>query len=245
MFTSRTPARLVGEIAALLLVCVGFLSGVVALATIPKYGSRNIFWPALVGIVINGLLLAIAIPNFLHARKLALEGRKPDWIHCQLAGLEFLSPMALTNDNNLAALRRGEKYLQLTEEQKSNAEENMKRLESYHGQLADVSIGVSRTTLLPDQNQSIDGIVTQIRQAMQQQFSRGFQSVNHDVMIGGSPAKRMTLQFEVGGRSAKVEYLFILKHPYFWQFQMFGPADRSSYDETVEKILASIKISPN
>jgi hypothetical protein len=195
--------------------------------------------------VINGLLLAIAIPNFLHARKLALEGQKPNWTHCQLAGLEFHSPIALTNDNTLAALRRGERYLQLTEEQKAYAEENMKRLESYHGQLADVSIGVSRTTLLPGQNQSIDGVATQIRQTMQRQFSQGFRSDSCEVTIDGSPATRMTLQFEVGGRSAKVEYLFILKPPSFWQFQMFGPADRSQYDETVKMILGSIKFQPN
>jgi hypothetical protein len=43
IFTSRTPAKLVGEIAALILVGVGLLSGVVALATIPQYGFRNIF----------------------------------------------------------------------------------------------------------------------------------------------------------------------------------------------------------
>jgi len=242
--TGGTPAKLVGEIAALTLICAGFLLGIAALASIPKYGTNSNLPPATLGIMINGLLLAIAIPNFLHARKLALERQEGNWRQCQLVGLEFLSPLELTNDNTIASLKRAEKYMQMSEQEKFIAEENIKRLESYRGQLGKFAVQLNRTTLLPEQNPQINSITAQITQAMQQQFPLGFQSINRDAIVDGNPATRMTLQFQIQGQLAKAEYLIILKRPYLWQIQIFGPAGQSQYSETVEKIFNSIKLLP-
>ncbi len=65
---SSVGARLVLELIALLLIFAGIGLGVAALFGIRKYGPKNIFAPALVGIVINGLLLFIFITNFLAAK---------------------------------------------------------------------------------------------------------------------------------------------------------------------------------
>ena len=47
---------------------VGLALGVISLFGIRKHGARQILVPALVGILINGLLLSIFITNFLAAR---------------------------------------------------------------------------------------------------------------------------------------------------------------------------------
>lgn len=245
VFTSHTRARIVGDMTSLLLVCVGFLLGIVTLASVPKYGAKHVLLPALSGITINGLLLAIAIPNFLHARKSALEGQEGNWKQYQLAGLEFLSPIELTKVDTAASLQRAEKFMQMTVQEKSAAEENVKRSESYCGQLANVTVQLNRTLLLPNQNTPIDGVTARISQAMQQQFPQDFQSDSREVTADGIPATRMTLQFLVKGKAARAEYLIILKQPYMWQISTFGPADQSNYGEMTEKIFSSIKFLPN
>jgi hypothetical protein len=56
------------EFIALALMLVGFALGVIGLFGIRKHGTKHILAPALVGILINGLLLFIFITNFMAAR---------------------------------------------------------------------------------------------------------------------------------------------------------------------------------
>jgi hypothetical protein len=66
-------AQLIVEMIALLLMLVGLGSGVVALFGIRTHGRSGILAPALVGIIINGLLLSIFVTNFVAARARALQ----------------------------------------------------------------------------------------------------------------------------------------------------------------------------
>lgn len=65
---SSTGAKVILELIALLLILAGLSLGIIALFGIRKHGAKGILAPALVGIVINGLLLFIFINNFLAAR---------------------------------------------------------------------------------------------------------------------------------------------------------------------------------
>jgi hypothetical protein len=59
---------IVVEFIALALMLVGFSLGVIGLFGIRKYGTKHVLAPALVGIIINGVLLFIFITNFMAAR---------------------------------------------------------------------------------------------------------------------------------------------------------------------------------
>jgi hypothetical protein len=65
---SSTGARVILELIALLLILAGLSLGIIALFGIRKHGTKNILAPALVGIIINGLLFFIFANNFLAAR---------------------------------------------------------------------------------------------------------------------------------------------------------------------------------
>ena len=67
-FGRRTGATVVIELIALALMLVGLALGVISLFGIRRHGTKHILAPALVGILINGLLLSIFITNFLAAR---------------------------------------------------------------------------------------------------------------------------------------------------------------------------------
>ena len=75
IFGSRTGLKLVVELVGFLLMVGGFVLGVIALFGVRKYGAQGILAPAIVGIIINGLLLFIFITNFITARSRALERR--------------------------------------------------------------------------------------------------------------------------------------------------------------------------
>jgi len=59
------------EVAIELLIFVflagGIVIGIVALFEIKRYGKEKILWPALTGIILNGLLIVIGISNVLRA----------------------------------------------------------------------------------------------------------------------------------------------------------------------------------
>lgn len=73
IFTRSLSFRVTAETIALLMICVGFLLGIVMLAGIPKFGKEGILKHALLGVALNGLMLAIAIPNFINARNAAIQ----------------------------------------------------------------------------------------------------------------------------------------------------------------------------
>ncbi len=267
--TAGSSGRVVGELIAFIFIGAGMLASIVSLATVPKFGSKNLLWPALVGIMINGLLLSIAVPNFLHARQRAMQQkqestdspRQPsqpavtqqenapakqtgNWQKYHLANLEIMSPMELTKVDTDASFQRAQKYMQLTPEQKAAGEENAKKMEAYSGKQAGFAVSVNHRTLMADESITVEGVVGQIIQPMQQKFSEGFRSQSRDVVVDGIHATQLSLQFRIQGRTAKVENVVVLNPPDLWQIQTFGPADMAQYTETVEKILGSIKLLP-
>lgn len=75
MFSRQIGARVIIELVALLLIVVGLVFGVVALFGMRTHGKSGILAPAIVGIIINGLLLFIFVTNFLAARARAQQRR--------------------------------------------------------------------------------------------------------------------------------------------------------------------------
>jgi len=74
-FGRQAGARVIIELVALLLIVVGFVFGVIALFGMRTHGSKGILAPAIVGIIINALLLFIFATNFLAARSRAQQQR--------------------------------------------------------------------------------------------------------------------------------------------------------------------------
>jgi hypothetical protein len=67
-FGGRTGAKAILELVALVIMAIGSLLGIVALFGIPKHGAKGILAPALVGIILNGLLIFIFVTNFMATR---------------------------------------------------------------------------------------------------------------------------------------------------------------------------------
>jgi len=68
VFGHQIAAPVILELIALVLIVAGIGLGIAALFGIRKYGKTGILAPALVGLIMNGLLLFIFITNFLAAR---------------------------------------------------------------------------------------------------------------------------------------------------------------------------------
>jgi len=62
---ARVIIGVIIELIALLLIVVGLISGVIALFGISKHGTKGILAPAIVGIILNGLLLFIFVTTLL------------------------------------------------------------------------------------------------------------------------------------------------------------------------------------
>jgi hypothetical protein len=71
----RLGARVIIESVALLLIVTGLIFGLIALASISKHGTKGIFAPAIVGLILNGFLLFIFVTNFMAARARAIQRR--------------------------------------------------------------------------------------------------------------------------------------------------------------------------
>ena|SRR2546425_10550217 len=67
-FGHQVAAQVVLELIALVLIVAGICLGIAALFGIRKHGKKGILAPALVGLILNGLLLFIFITNFLAVR---------------------------------------------------------------------------------------------------------------------------------------------------------------------------------
>jgi hypothetical protein len=73
MFGRQVSSPVVLDLIALLIIVVGLIFGVIALFGISKHGRKGILAPAIVGIIINGLLLFIFVTNFMAARARAQQ----------------------------------------------------------------------------------------------------------------------------------------------------------------------------
>jgi Mn2+/Fe2+ NRAMP family transporter len=77
IFASRFIRLAVGpiltDLLVFLLAIAGLIVVVVCLFLVPRYGRKGILIPALIGLLINTLVLCIWIPNFLSARERAQQ----------------------------------------------------------------------------------------------------------------------------------------------------------------------------
>src|SRR5882724_5727220 len=93
-FGRQAGARVIIELLALLLILVGIVFGVIALFGMRTHGSKGILAPAIVGIIINALLLFIFVTNFLAARSRAQQQRgdvsSPVIVACRRADKRYL-----------------------------------------------------------------------------------------------------------------------------------------------------------
>ena len=67
-FAHQVAGQVILELIALVLIVAGIGLGIAALFGIRKHGKKGILAPALVGLILNGLLLFIFITNFLAVR---------------------------------------------------------------------------------------------------------------------------------------------------------------------------------
>lgn len=72
-FAARVVGLLIGRVLADMLVffiaVAGLLAALFCLVAITRYGRKGIFAPAMAGVLVCGLILAIWVPNFLAARE--------------------------------------------------------------------------------------------------------------------------------------------------------------------------------
>jgi hypothetical protein len=247
IFTRGLSIKVPAEFFALLLICGGFLLGIVMLATIPKYGDQGILKPALLGIALTGILLSIAIPNFINARNEAIRKNEAfikapissqNWQEYKIAGLQFLSPVGLAAFN-------------------PTAKEPNKNVETYMGQLVSPGLTVilHRRTLSANDEYTLESFSSEVVDLMKQKWPDNFQSSIRDTVIDGvsskqisaqfqSPAKRISAQLQKGIPIINDSVLIIKIQPFIWEIQVLVPKESPNGDETVEKIFNSIKLLP-
>lgn len=57
--------KVIMELLIMLLSVTATILGIIALCNIPKYGTKNILFPAIIGLVLNGFLIFIFITNLV------------------------------------------------------------------------------------------------------------------------------------------------------------------------------------
>ncbi len=232
--TRGLSIKVPAETFALLLICVGFSLGIVMLATIPKYGAKDILKPALAGIALNGILLSIAIPNFIHARNEAIQKNEAqikaplNWQEYKVAGLQFLSPVGLTNLN-------------------VSAEDSPKKSETYMGQLwpSAFTVVVHRRTLTAEDNYTLESFTSEVVDLMRQKLSQGFQCSSREGVTDGIPSKHLSVQYQRLGKTVNDTVLIILKESSIWEIQIWAPEGIPDIAAKTDKILNSIKLLPH
>jgi hypothetical protein len=233
IFTRGLSIKVPAETCALLLICGGFLLGIVMLIAIPKYGAKDILKPTLAGIALNALMLSIAIPNFIHARSESIRKNEAlikaplNWQQYEVAGLQFLSPVGLTNVNG-------------------SAKEAPSKTKTYMGQLwpSALTLMLHRRTLSADDGYTLENFSSEVVDLMQQKLPEGFQSNIRDGVIDGIPSKQLSVQYQRLGKTVKDSVLIFEKQPFIWEVQVWAPESFPNLDETAGEILNSVKIIP-
>jgi hypothetical protein len=234
--TRGLSIKVPAETIALLLICLGFFLGIVMLAMIPKYGAKGILKPALAGIALNGFLLSIAIPNFIHARNEAIRKNETliqapipssNWQEYKIAGLQFLSPIELSAIN-------------------ATSSEPKKNVETYIGQLLPPGLTVilHRRALSADNEYTLEGFTSEVVDLMKQKFPIGFQSGIRDGAVDGVPTKQISAQFQKQNVTLNDSILIIEKQPFIWEIQVLTPNETPNGVETAARIFNSIKLIP-
>ena len=234
LLTRGLAIRIAAENISLLLIVVGFLLGLVMLALVPKFGAPGILKNALLGVVLNGLMLGIAIPNFINARNaasqrneasLAISVSTNHWQDYQLAGLQFSSPVPLKT------------FRAPNDAVNTN-------LETYMGQLLPTGLTVllHRRHLTAGDNYTLESFTTDVTNLMMQKFPTGFAAHVSDRTIDGIPAKQVSARWQNQGHALNDEVLILRKAPYIWEIQIMTPGQVHNAEAATEKFFKSIKV---
>ena len=237
-FTRGLSIKVPAETFALLLICVGFLLGIVMLATIPKFGAKDILKPALLGVALNSILLGIAIPNFINARNAAIQkaltGLKDykiadgSWKEYKIAGLQFISPVGLDKRNVSTAVPS-------------------EKVEAYMGQLLPYAFTVTlnRREMSTNNDYTLESYAAEAADLLREKFPQGFKSDSRDGLVDGIPAKELLVEFQSRGAAIKDTAVIFFKKPFAWEVQVIAPKDFPALDTETGKILDSIKLFPS
>jgi hypothetical protein len=236
-FTRGLSIKVPAEAFALLLVCGGFLLGIVMLATIPKYGAKDILRPALLGVALNGILLGIAIPNFINARNAAIQkgftGLKDYkiadglWKEYKIAGLQLLSPVGLDKRNISTAVPS-------------------EKVEAYMGLLLPYAftVGLNRREMSTNNEYNLESYAAEAADLLRQRFPQDFQCGSRDVLVDGVPAKELSVEFKNQAAALKDTAIIFFKKPFAWEVQVIAPKDFPALDSETQKIVDSVKLLP-
>jgi hypothetical protein len=237
ILTRGLSIKLPAEILALLLICLGFLLGLVLLALIPKLGAKNILNSALAGVLLNGIMLAIAIPNFIQARAAAqqqvMAGLKDYkiadalWQSCRVAGLQLLSPVGLGKQEVMTA-------------------DPSEKVEVYVGQLPPYAftVALNRRELATNSADTLESYTAEAADLLREKFPQDFKSGSQDGLVDGLPAKKLSAEFQSRETPVRDEAIIFFKQPFAWEVQVIGPKDFPAFKAQAEKIFDSIKLLP-
>jgi hypothetical protein len=98
VFGRQLGVRVIIGPVGLLLIVAGLIFGVVALFGVSKHGTKGILAPAIVGIILNGLLLLIFVANFMTAKARTIQ---------QHTSIEASPVVAVWSNKSLQATRDG------------------------------------------------------------------------------------------------------------------------------------------
>lgn len=235
------------EVLSLCLICVGFIWGIAALAAITKYGAEGILKPALAGIGLNGILLAIAIPNFIHGRNEALQleaksitqaqtvearniepkSTADSWKEYNIAGVQLVSPVALNKKEIPAA-------------------EPSQPVELYMGQLlpSAFTVVLTRRELAANEDYALEDVAAEAADMVRQRFPQGFESSSSEAQVDGIPARRQNMQYITHSTPAQETTMIFVKQPFIWEVRVAGPKNLPGLDADTDRVLNSIKLVP-
>lgn len=237
-FTRGLSIKVPAETFALLLICVGFLLGIVMLNTIPKYGAKDIWKPALLGVALNGIMLSVAIPNFINARNGAIaktvaamkEYRIADglWKEYKIAGLQLISPVGLDKRAVSTAVPS-------------------EKVEAYMGQLLPYAFTVTlnRREFSTNSEYTLESYAAEAADLLREKFPQGFKYDSRDGLVDGIPAKELSMEFQSRGAAIKDTAIIFFKKPFAWEVQVIAPKEFPALDTQTGKILNSIKLFPS
>ena len=71
MISAQVPSESDLHLISPIICVIGFICGVIALFGIPKYGTKGILVPAIIGLCITGLIIASIVVGIIELRKQA------------------------------------------------------------------------------------------------------------------------------------------------------------------------------
>lgn len=243
--THRLSFWFPAEAFSLCLICLGFFCGLATLAAVPREGAGSILKSALLGIVLNGIILAIAIPNFIHGRNEALQAKAAttaaitaqaanaagnadgSWKEYNLAGVQLASPVALYK-KDIAA------------------EGTTQPVEFYTGQLlpSALTVALSRRELDTNEDSALADLAPAEADLVRQRFPQGFETSSSEAQVDGIPARRLNVQFITRGTPVQATTIMFVKQPFIWEVKIVGPKNLPGLDADTDKVFNSIQLDP-